>query len=169
MAQNINSALPLKFDFTKYSLNREESYVQIQWNTTQPEASSDSKAAPNDITYQIQILTSNGTWIKQPCEEETVNDRLMTCKIMVDRLIEKLGSSLSGDEVVIRIVAKEDDKETYSASYEIELGAQKGSIQIEEQYAGRVELNLDNSYLEISWRFFRSGLSSYQIEIAGRT
>ena len=27
LAQNINSALPLKFDFTKYSLNREESYV----------------------------------------------------------------------------------------------------------------------------------------------
>ena len=123
LAQNINSALPLKFDFTKYSLNREESYVQIQWNTTHPEASSDLKAAPNDITYQIQILTSNGTWIKQPCEEETVNDRLMTCKIMVDRMVQKLGPSLSGDEVVIRIVAKEDGKETYSASYEIELGA----------------------------------------------
>ena len=87
LAQNINSALPLKFDFTKYSLNREESYVQIQWNTTHPEASSDLKAAPKDITYQIQILASNGTWIKQPCEEETVNDRLMTCKIMVDRMV----------------------------------------------------------------------------------
>ena len=27
MAENINSALPLKFDFTKYSLNRQENLV----------------------------------------------------------------------------------------------------------------------------------------------
>ena len=64
MAENINSALPLKFDFTKYSLNRQENYVQIQWRTTNSDGASEEPANTNEITYHVQVLTSNGTWIK---------------------------------------------------------------------------------------------------------
>ena len=75
----------------------------------------------------------------------------MSCKIPVDRLSQRLGSLVNGDEVKIRIVAEESGGEAYSATYEIDLRPPGESVQVQEQYAGRVELNLANSYLEIDW------------------
>ena len=56
----------------------------------------------------------------------------MSCKIPVDRLSQRLGSLINGDEVKIRIVAEESGEEAYSATYEIDLRPPSESVQVQE-------------------------------------